>query len=443
MLDLLLIIIFLSFLIVGLRKPYIAFMGYMWVDLVVPQEISYGILQRQPLSMIMAIGCFLSLIINVRDIRLPKSFTLPVLMILLLVWITFTTHFFALYPYEAWERWDFAYKTILVCLLIPLTITKKSQLEAFILTWIFSVAYFTLSTGIKTLFGGGGYGHQFVLTRSFLSESSTLSALAVSIIPFIFFFSKRSILFKKIIGMKFLWLLIFICSLATVVGSYARTGLIGIAVYALLNILRTKRKILYIILIATSIGIGYKYLPEDWKKRMGTMQSQNVGEERSAMGRVAVWRWTADFVKTHPFGGGFESYLANEGKLKYNNGRDTFVKSKAFHNIFIQILGEHGYIGLGIYFLALLLTYLKLRKIKKYSLYLPEETKEWVYRCADCSLLALIILHVCGMFIGVAYQFCFLYLSIIIVLSLEKVYYYEYNKALKNGYYKEKNDEQS
>ena len=98
-LDLLLLIILSTFIIVGLKKPYIAFMGYMWVDLIVPQQLSHGMLQRKPLSMIIAIVCFSSLIINIRSLRWHKSFMLPILMILLLIWITITTHFFALFPY--------------------------------------------------------------------------------------------------------------------------------------------------------------------------------------------------------------------------------------------------------------------------------------------------------------------------------------------------------
>ena len=56
-------------------------------------------------------------------------------------------------------------------------------------------------------------------------------------------------------------------------------------------------------------------------------------------------------------GGGFYAYLDNKEQLhRYTKGEEKFESNpsgKAFHSIIFEVLGEHGYVGLGI-FLAML-----------------------------------------------------------------------------------------
>ena len=71
---------------------------------------------------------------------------------------------------------------------------------------------------------------------------------------------------------------------------------------------------------------------------------------------MQVWKWTLDYVKERPFGGGFDAYLGNsftyetrkavgEGNtqtIEYNQVTD---KGRAYHSAYFEMLGEQGWPG--------------------------------------------------------------------------------------------------
>ena len=87
------------------------------------------------------------------------------------------------------------------------------------------------------------------------------------------------------------------------------------------------------------------FLPQSFTERMGTIT--NYQGDESASTRVQVWKWTLDYVKENPFGGGFDAYLGNsftyetrkvvgEGNnqtIEYNEVTD---KARAYHSSLLR-----------------------------------------------------------------------------------------------------------
>ena len=99
--------------------------------------------------------------------------------------------------------------------------------------------------------------------------------------------------------------------------------------------------------------IGSQFVTDGWLKRMETID-QGTTTEKSAVGRIVVWRWAFDYVADRPIlGGGFYAYLANAGKLdQYGQEGEVVISqggAKAYHNIYIEVLAETGYGGLLIF----------------------------------------------------------------------------------------------
>src|SRR3546814_12035982 len=87
---------------------------------------------------------------------------------------------------------------------------------------------------------------------------------------------------------------------------------------------------------------------------MSTIKTDQADE--SAATRLAVWKWTIDFAKKSPFGGGFEAYRQNQ--IRYNTAKiegqgpqqpvDKTLevdKARAYHSAYFEMLGEQGYPG--------------------------------------------------------------------------------------------------
>ncbi len=425
MTDLLVLVIFLMFSFLGLRFPYISIMGYIWVDTIKPQTITHSFMNDKPLSFIMAIICIISFILHIKDSETHRSKEILTVLTIFLIWITITT-IFSLYPELSWSKWDSSFKSILLSIFIPFFISNKSQLEAIIIAFIISLSIFTFAVGVKTILGGGGYGATLIPGNAQLSESSTLATYSAMIIPFYMFLSKYSIIFARIPYKPFIMLGISTLTILSIMGTAARTGFVGLFVLFVKLLHDSKRRILLLFVISFIGIIILGYLPDRWIERMQTML--DFGNESSALGRILVWKWTFDFVSDYPMGGGFTCYVANAGVLNYysDNPDFSFNKAKAFHSIYFEVLGEHGYFGL---FLYILLIYSALKQLGKI---IKNSEDEWIREIARTLKVVFIIFLACGNFIGIAFQ-PVLYLMVAYTVSVYNLHFKDMENKSDNA----------
>lgn len=391
--DLIILVVLLAFILPGLTRPYMAFAGYLWADLVVPQGLVFGFLAGKPISMIMALVCFLSLLLAGKKLRFPLSKSIPVLFVIFLSWITLTT-LHARFPMAAWIKWDPSFKTLLMAFLLMFTITTCKQLEFVVLVFFCSIMFYMASAGPKTILSGGGYGARLILNGSNfgLSESSTLACVAVMTLPIILYLNKHISLMPFLKNKKIIWLLTGILCITTVVGTTARTGLVALVAYIGIRSFNLRNMIKLLPLVLIAAVVISQVAPQSWFERMGNT---------TASQRVAVWQWTMDYVADKPLmGGGFQSYLDNAGELgQYDDKLADFVGVRAFHSIYFEVLGEHGYVGLLI-FLGLIIAAVRLNHslIKRHDI--DDKTKDF---CLAMNH-AIYIYCIGGLFIGVAFK---------------------------------------
>jgi putative inorganic carbon (HCO3(-)) transporter len=417
MTDILFIIIFIPVLIAGLKHPVIAICAYLWLDLSMPTFKMYGLARDIPWSLITAFICLISVFINSKKISFPKTIE-TVLIAIFLLWITLSTYN-AIFETLAWKKWDWAFKSILFTYLLAFLPPKKENVELIILTVLVSVFFFTFSLGPKAILGGVGYGRNLITGQvNFgLYESSTLAAFSASTIPFIFFLKKHSILLPKFLLHQSFIYGCFLVTIASIIGTFARTGVLCLVYLTFHYILKSKRKLRNIILILLFTPVALLLAPQEWTDRISTISTHD--EDSSASGRVAVWKWTIQFVKDKPLGGGFDSFFANIGELnEFSRDDFDFSKAKAFHSIYFEVLGEQGYFGLLLYLLIIGFTLLKLRGLSKCT-----HCEEWVTDLSSVLFFSLTTLLVGGLFVGIAYRpyiFIFISLSIILNKSIKK-----------------------
>lgn len=405
--DIFLTIIMLCFIVFGFTRPHIALISVMWVDIVKPQNVSYSFLAGKPLSLIMTLFFFIVMVSNYKKLKLPRNLLYHFLVLGFMIWITIATYL-AEFQLIAWIKYDVVIKTLIFVYFIPFVLHKRSHFE--LLLWVCSSAFglYIFMAGVKTLFGGGGYGVSLVGHGGFMySEGSTLATLAVCLLPIYQYLYKHSKVCQNNIWMKYALIGFGFCVFLTLIGTQARTGLVALVVYLILIVYQSKNKI-KTIFFAAFIPLIFMFFASDaWFNRMNTIE-QGATTEKSAVGRIVVWRWTVDYVKERPFfGGGFYAFNANAGVLHLyqKEGEEAIVqdKGKAFHNIFFEVLGETGYGGLaffiGLILHGLLLSNVRIKQIKKRS----NSTADSDWAINSTINMSLLIYCAGGMFIGIAF----------------------------------------
>jgi probable O-glycosylation ligase (exosortase A-associated) len=427
MLDVALGGFFALLMLLGIRRPFIWILAYIYVDILAPQKISWGVLASAQLSLIVFIAAFGGWMLA--DDKSTIRFTVrQQLMVVLLIYCGITT-LSADFPEDALDKWSWVWKALFFAIFLPMTLYTRLRIESAALFMTLTLGAIVIDGGIKTLLSGGGYGtlKLFVNNNTGLYEGSILSMVAISVIPLIIWLCRYGTIFKP---SKLVWLfgaaLIFSCILIPI-GTAARTGLVCLVLLCGLSLRSVKRPFLFIGAVALIGAASVPFLPKSYIERMGLIE--NHASDESASTRVSVWMWTLDYVKDHPFGGGFEAYRGNKLVVKMkeveSSGSTTWVttkttedKARAYHSAYFEMLGEQGWPGLIIWLILQVICLIQLERVN-FRLRKSEDPLDKADRALSMALQQGHIVYLFGaLFVGIAFQhFILLMMSLQIALT--------------------------
>lgn len=413
MLDLGFTAFFLFLLLAGLRRPFVWMLLYLYVDIVQPQVISWGILSHVPVSLIAFAAAFLGWLMF--DRKEDSRFTFRQgLLVALLLYCGFTT-LTAAYPLDAPEKWAWVWKALLFAIFMPLTLRTRLRIEAVALVMVLAASALIIDGAIKTVGGGGGYGtlRIFVDTNTGLFEGSIISAVAIAIIPIVIWLAKYGTIFPSDWRVwTFAVALIFACALIPV-GTQARTGLVCLAILCGLYLRTARHRVLIGAGMALAAVIAVPFLPQSFMARMGTIENHQA--DQSASTRVAMWKWTWEYAKQHPLGGGFYAYQS--AKVKYDTyvtetvGSTTTVtmgqveeQGRAYHSSYFEMLGEQGYPGLMLWLTLQISGLLQMEMVRRRWKNRKAPDQAWAAPLANALQLAHVVYMIGSAFVGIAFQ---------------------------------------
>jgi probable O-glycosylation ligase (exosortase A-associated) len=395
--------VYVSFIGAGFGAPFVATLGYVWLDLLQPQTMrTVMFLTDFPVAFVMgtaALGLYIGL-----DRRSPPPATPELtLQIMMAIWVTITSLFFAVVPDLTWDKWDWAFKTIAFTAFVPFVIRSRIQIEAFVQIYLLALAANFMPFGAKVLISGGGYGVNLGLQNGNggLAEGGFLSTACLMAVPLALHLAVHTQILPKTKIWRIMYWAMAGLGIATAVGTYERSALLGMGILGITVILRSKNKIFYgfavacvAVVIAVSAGSGYK-------ARMGTIE--NYQSEGSAEARVRMWHWTLGFASSHPFGGGFYAYITSVVEVPGTSEEPAHVETgRAYHSSYFEVLGEQGFPGLAMFLSLVALTFWRLGRMRRMTKGVPDF--EWVTSLCSAVEVGLAVFLTSGAFVSLAFQ---------------------------------------
>ncbi len=280
------------------------------------------------------------------------------------------------------------------------------------LIWVIalSIGFYGIKGGVFTILGGGS---EHVLgPGGFIGGNTEIGLALVMVLPLFWYLYLNSEQKWVRIGLIFALLLIPV----GILGTQSRGALLAIVAIGFFLWLKSRKKLVPFVVLLMMVPLLYMFMPQTWHDRMNSMTDHKTDE--SAMGRIQAWTFAYDMASARPLtGGGFEAFtpknferfspgLVEAGTGKYND----------VHSIYFEVLGEHGFVGLGIFLILGFLYWRTASRIIKVTK--TSEQHKWAYDLASMLQVSLVGYAVGGAFLGLAYfDLGYHYLAILILVQ--------------------------
>ncbi len=338
--DLLLLAVVLGLIPYVLRKPTVGIYVWSWLGYMNPHRMTWSFAYSFPFSQIVAIAALIS-IIGSKDRRPLPINAVTVLWMFFIGWMCITT-LFAMYPEYAWMKLSTVLKIQLVTFLTIIVIRTKQEVDILIWVIFLSIGFFAIKGGVFTIATLGAF-RVWGPAGSFIADNNALAVATFMIMPMAWYLSHQT-------DKQWLRLALYGCMVlcaVSAIGSQSRGALIAAGATSVYLWWKLPGKFISGLLISLVIVGILMFMPDTWYDRMYTIAEYE--QDGSAMGRIAAWKLAISVASERLFGAGFD-FWGQEAFRTFSSDPTDWGRSVAAHSIYFTMLGEHGWLGLILFF---------------------------------------------------------------------------------------------
>src|SRR5262245_16441486 len=295
--DLILTAIVVGSLPISVARPFIGILMWTWVGFMNPHRLTWGFAFDMPFAQMIAAATLLGFLLT-RD-RRPVPRTLESALLLAFWVVVALSTAFAMFPDLARDDFMQFSKVLLMAFVTIMLCQDHAKLRVLLMVAAASIGFYGFKGGLFGLATGGQY---MVLgpEPSFIGDNNGLGLAMNMTLPLLFFLARNESRKWVRLGLYATFALTALSVLLT----YSRGNLIGLAVVLVMILLKSRWKSVTIVAVLVGGLLAGSFLPAKWFERMDTIQ--NYEEDGSAMGRIYAWRIARELAWESPLvGGGF------------------------------------------------------------------------------------------------------------------------------------------
>ncbi|MDO8475182.1 MAG: putative O-glycosylation ligase, exosortase A system-associated [Candidatus Rokubacteria bacterium] len=393
--DVVFLIVLIGLVPVSLIRPWLGILAWYWIAFMVPHGLTWGFGRTLPVAMLIGGAALVGWVFTKDRKPIPRTWTVFALL-LLAAHFTLTT-MLAYNPQEAWGKWVWVSKVLLMTFVTMTLFQERARLRWLYMVTALGLGFYGLKGGVWVLRTGGGE-RVFGPDMSFFADNNTLGLALCMILPMLLYLSREEPRpwLKKVLRVTFFFTII------AIVFTYSRGAFLGLVIILAVLIWRSPWRLRFGIVLLIGALVAAPFLPDRLWERI-----QSIGEQESAatrdtsvQGRFEAWRTAWNIALDHPFAGGGFRALWNEDIWNIYYGSD-FLAVRDTHSLYFEVLSEHGFLGFGLYLLVLAGTLVTLRRIRKR--WRGHAEYGYLANYAEMTQLCLYPYMIAGAFITVAY----------------------------------------
>jgi probable O-glycosylation ligase (exosortase A-associated) len=295
--------------------------------------------------------------------------------------------------------------------------TTPRRLQALVWVMVISLGFFGVKGGLFTLLTGSG-SHVLGPEGTGLADNNYLALALCLTLPLMNYLQLQAN--HRLVRLALL--LSMVTTAFAVLGTYSRGGFIGLGVMAGYLWWKSPRRLALAIGALAVILPAYLIMPATWFERMDTLK--DASSQATFQTRYDAWKVGWNIAVRRPLiGGGFNASQDSDVYRDFSYGKSYYLDPEsgetgghAAHSIYFEVLGDHGFIGFGVYFSMLLSTLAMLRRVRKSARAIP--ALAWVAELATMIQVSFLAFCVAGAALSMAYyDFVFLFIGITLTLD--------------------------
>lgn len=399
--DLLVAAVIFGFLPMVLRRPQVGIYLWCWISYMNPHRLAYGFAFGFPWAYTIAIATLMGMFVSKEPKRIPWTRE-TILMLVLLGWAAITS-MNAFFPVLAWEGWVKFFKIMLMTFVTLMVINNRERLIGVVWMIALSLGFYGIKGGIFTILKGGAHRVQGP-EGTFIGGNNEMALALVMTVPLIAFLRIQEKRHWLKLGLTGAMLLTAIAA----IGSQSRGALLGMVAMGLFLWLKSRNKLMTALMIIIAVGTIGAIMPQEWFDRMHS--TKNYQEDDSALGRINAWHTAFNVAKARITGGGIEMFRP----AVFSQYAPEPDRVHDVHSVYFEIMGEHGFIGFGLFMTIMAFTWMKGSSIVRNTKRQPE--LKWAQDLAAMVQVSMIGYATCGAFLGLSYFDYYWHLVAIMVI---------------------------
>ena len=371
----------------ALRRPWIGIMGWTWVSIMNPHQLTWA-LRTMPIAMMMVAAIFVGMVFT-RDKRNFFLTRESVVLIIFMIWMCITLPF-SMFLDASLPLWSRVMKIDFMILVAMILLHSRQHIMVLCYVLVGSLAFYGIKGGLFTIATGGSY-RVWGPENSYIEGNNEVALALVMIIPLMRFLQLQA---KNKWLRRGLMAGMLLCA-AAALGSQSRGALLAIVAMTVMLWLRGENKLRTgLILLAVGVALVL-FMPDTWTNRMNTIGTYK--QDDSALGRINAWWMAFNLANHNLFGGGFMIYNVPTFAQYAPDPTDVH----AAHSIYFMVLGEQGWIGLFLFLLLGILIWSTAGKLRVAGARQPET--RWLSDLGAMCQVSLAGYAVGGAFLSLSY----------------------------------------
>jgi len=350
--DLVLVTLFFPMLPFAFIYPWIGVLVWSWIGYMNPHRLTFGFAYDMPFGLIAALTTLAGLLFSRERKRLPRG---PEVALVLGLWAWFTvTAVFAIHPELAWDKWQQVSKILLMTMVTMVLFRDASRLKWLVWTIAASLGFYGVQSALGALASGFQQGYAYP-PDSFIADNNDMALALNMTLPLLWFLARDT----KHRWVSFGLRAAFVLTILGIVTTYSRGGFVGLCAVLIVLLMKAKRRGIAAVLLLATVTVAVAVMPDALSNRIGTIASYE--EDESAQNRLRAWAVAIQVALDSPsVGGGFRVFEPDVWE-RYD---PDIPRAWTAHSIYLQVVAEHGFVGLGIFLTLLGVSYLGARRVR-------------------------------------------------------------------------------